>query len=314
MIQNNQIICYNKLKEKKMGLVKAKCLNCGANLNVDKYSRAGTCTHCGASFITEDVIINNITNINYNETINGVKLKRQAVLENLLIKYYTSSFDDVDNIKEYALKVQEYDLNNSLANFVVFNELDSASAIKNFLGSNNINISLDLFIYLMNACDDNIIQNKIINNIVKYKSQMDIKVLLKKIIYKYKNKDDNFMLNLIYNFKLDEHENDKLLEELYNNTKTDKLIFLLRLKLFKSKHADFTYNTEKFKNYELYWKALKEKYKSKKLDLITNENTQQTTKDTPIKTKYKTKKIAPILWISISVVLLFLIILCINIF
>ena len=46
-----------------MGLVNAKCLNCGANLKVDNQSKTGTCEHCGARYITEDVIINNITNI-----------------------------------------------------------------------------------------------------------------------------------------------------------------------------------------------------------------------------------------------------------
>ena len=106
-----------------MGLVKAKCTNCGANLKVDNHTKTGICNHCGATFLTEDVIINNITNINYTENINGIDSNRQAVLEKLLTEYYNGNFNDIDNIKEYALKVQEFDLNNVLADFVVFENI-----------------------------------------------------------------------------------------------------------------------------------------------------------------------------------------------
>ena len=95
-----------------MGLVNAKCLNCGANLKVDNQSKTGTCEHCGAHYITEDVIINNITNIHYSETINGVDLKRQAVLESLLIEYYYDRFNDIDNIKTPVISIFYYTLNN----------------------------------------------------------------------------------------------------------------------------------------------------------------------------------------------------------
>ena len=91
-----------------MALVKAKCSNCGASINVDNMSKTGECYHCGTTYITEDVVVNNITNIN----INGVTLNRSAVLENMLIEYYSGRFHDVDNMKEYAMKVQEYDLKN----------------------------------------------------------------------------------------------------------------------------------------------------------------------------------------------------------
>ena len=46
-----------------MGLVNAKCLNCGSNLKVDNQSKTGICEHCGSNYITEEVVINNITNI-----------------------------------------------------------------------------------------------------------------------------------------------------------------------------------------------------------------------------------------------------------
>ena len=72
-----------------MALVEAKCSNCGANLKVDNENKSGVCEHCGAKFITNDIIINNITNTNtnikYSEVITGVEINRDAVLEKLLI-------------------------------------------------------------------------------------------------------------------------------------------------------------------------------------------------------------------------------------
>lgn len=291
-----------------MGLIKAKCSNCGANLNIDNHSKTGICDHCGASYITEDVIINNITNINYNETINGVNLKRQAVLENLLIKYYSGEFNDVDNIKEYALKVQEYDLNNPLAHFVVFDKIDSTTSIKNFLSSTDLNISLDLFILLLDVCGDDLNQNKIINNIVKYKSQMNSSELFKEIVNKCRKKDYDFFLNIIYNLKLSEKENDIFLDELYNNQKTSKITFLSRLKLFKVQHNDFMYDEQKFSGYAEYWKSLKEKQMSNRENLTKKEDTPKTVEDLPLERKQNSKKKTIFLCLGFSIALILLII------
>ena len=118
------------LKEKYMPLKVAKCKNCGASIKVDSKQNIGVCNHCGTSYINEDVNINNITNINYTEVVDGTKINRSAVLEKLLIEYYSGRFDDIDNIKEYALKVQEVDLGNVLANFVVFDNIDNSISIK----------------------------------------------------------------------------------------------------------------------------------------------------------------------------------------
>ena len=41
-----------------MGLVVAKCTQCGSSLNVDDTKEAGICSHCGTAFITEKAINN----------------------------------------------------------------------------------------------------------------------------------------------------------------------------------------------------------------------------------------------------------------
>lgn len=51
-----------------MGLVAAKCTQCGASIKVDETKEAGICPHCGTAFITEKVINNYI--VNNNTTIN----------------------------------------------------------------------------------------------------------------------------------------------------------------------------------------------------------------------------------------------------
>ena len=55
-----------------MGLVNAKCTNCGANLKIDDSKEIAYCEHCGASFIIEKAIQNfNITNVIHNTYVGG---------------------------------------------------------------------------------------------------------------------------------------------------------------------------------------------------------------------------------------------------
>lgn len=296
-----------------MGFVKAKCLNCGANLNVDNNLKTGVCAHCGASYITEDVIVNNITNIYYSETINGVSLKRQAVLEKMLIEYYLGKFNDVDNMKEYALKVQEYDINNVLAHFVVFDNIDSIVSMQKLLGDENLNISLQLFIVLLNTILDDLNKEEIINNIIKYKSQIDGYTIVKEIIKNCKKKDLQFIFNTIYHLQLTESENNALLDVLYNEEKTNKITFLSQLKIFTLKHNDFMYNEKKFDEYADYWKSLKEKQIAKRQVSIENEiKKEQEYKDNVIniKTLKSNKKRKTWLWIFIAVILFIIFVLC----
>lgn len=49
-----------------MGLVAAKCTQCGANIEVDASKEAGICQYCGTAYVTEKAINNyNIVNNNY---------------------------------------------------------------------------------------------------------------------------------------------------------------------------------------------------------------------------------------------------------
>jgi len=41
-----------------MGLVEAKCTQCGANITVDNNKDAGICPHCNAAYIVEKAIKN----------------------------------------------------------------------------------------------------------------------------------------------------------------------------------------------------------------------------------------------------------------
>lgn len=51
-----------------MGLVPAKCTQCGANIEVDETREAGICQYCGTAFITEKAICNyNVTVVNNND-------------------------------------------------------------------------------------------------------------------------------------------------------------------------------------------------------------------------------------------------------
>ena len=62
-----------------MGLVNAKCPNCGANIKIDADKEAGICEFCGSAFITEKAISNyNITN-NYSIQNSTVQIMQEAV-------------------------------------------------------------------------------------------------------------------------------------------------------------------------------------------------------------------------------------------
>lgn len=57
-----------------MGLVAAKCTQCGANIEIDDSKEAGICKYCGTAFITEKAINNyNITNNISAQTVNIIE-------------------------------------------------------------------------------------------------------------------------------------------------------------------------------------------------------------------------------------------------
>ena len=292
-----------------MSLINAKCSNCGANLKVDGINKIVKCSHCGASFLTEDVVINNITNINLAENINGIKLNRSAVLENMLIEYYKGKFQDVDNIKEYALKVQEQDINNVLARFVVFEEIDSLYSITKLLSDVNLNISLQLFIMLLNKCNDIIIDDEIIKNLAKYSSVMDVELIIKNINENYSKKDFNLILKLVYYCGLPENKNNKILENLYNNKKTNKIVMLSQLQLFTDSNPNFLYDKQRFNSFADHWKRLKEKHLAARPQYIENTKNESKNNMSPQKVNNKKRWMLCCLGVSVFVILL-IIVLC----
>ena len=61
-----------------MGLVAAKCAQCGADIEVDESRESGCCPHCGTKYITEKVIHNTYNTVN-NTTNNTVNIGQADV-------------------------------------------------------------------------------------------------------------------------------------------------------------------------------------------------------------------------------------------
>ena len=94
-----------------MGLVAAKCPECGANINVEESKDAGICEYCGTAFITEKVINNNYINVVNNNDLRGANIivhnnevnidgiilfaKRKLEEEDLKITEAESCLDDI---------------------------------------------------------------------------------------------------------------------------------------------------------------------------------------------------------------------------
>ena len=103
-----------------MGLVAAKCTQCGANIEVDDSKEAGICPHCNTAFIVEKAInlYNNVTNIAnqvnyyYGESEFEKEKKQCKVLLMLLNNL------DLEYLKERALKVMDTNPENSLAQMI----------------------------------------------------------------------------------------------------------------------------------------------------------------------------------------------------
>lgn len=68
-----------------MGLVAAKCPQCGANIKVDKEKDAGICEFCGTAFITEKAINNYNTYVTNNNDFSGANINvNNGDINNLL--------------------------------------------------------------------------------------------------------------------------------------------------------------------------------------------------------------------------------------
>lgn len=93
-----------------MGLVPAKCTNCGGKIKVDDAKEAGICEHCGLAFITEKVIKNNVTN--YNITNNVTKIingketdEAEEKFNKGLVFLGTKAYDKAEKCFEEAINI-----------------------------------------------------------------------------------------------------------------------------------------------------------------------------------------------------------------
>lgn len=105
-----------------MGLVAAKCTQCGANIEVDDSKEAGICKYCGTAFITEKAINtynNNITNnINVNSSGNTINISSaDKSNEYLTIARKSRDNDDVEKAEKFYTLALEGQPNNWEANF-----------------------------------------------------------------------------------------------------------------------------------------------------------------------------------------------------
>ena len=89
-----------------MGLIAAKCTNCGAAIEVDDSKEAGICKFCGTAFITEKVIQNYNYNIDNRTTVNNnietAYIQNGDSFEELFVKY--QSMIKIQNI-DMAMKI-----------------------------------------------------------------------------------------------------------------------------------------------------------------------------------------------------------------
>lgn len=98
-----------------MGLVAAKCPQCGADINVDEEKDAGICEYCGTAFITEKAINNYNTYVTNNYAGANINITGGNI-ENLL--KMAQNAEDAGNTKEanrYFSKVLELDSDNATA-------------------------------------------------------------------------------------------------------------------------------------------------------------------------------------------------------
>lgn len=95
-----------------MGLVAAKCVQCGANIEVDDSKEAGVCKYCGTAFITEKAIMNYNTYVTNNFAGANINVMG-ANIENLLILAKNAEeTGDYSEARDYYTRVLENQPNN----------------------------------------------------------------------------------------------------------------------------------------------------------------------------------------------------------
>lgn len=103
-----------------MGLVAAKCTQCGANIEVDDTKEAGICKFCGTAFITEKAITNYNTYVTNNNNYAGANINVVGGdIENLLeLARNSLGINNEKDTLKYCEKALEIDVKNSDAWFI----------------------------------------------------------------------------------------------------------------------------------------------------------------------------------------------------
>lgn len=222
-----------------MGLINVKCENCGANVKVNSRTGAGICQYCGTHHFATD-------------KAGASTQDMQAVLEKLLIEYFLNDLNDEEYIRKYALRVQEHDIDNPLAHYVAFDDIDDPQCIMQLLFDAKTNISLPLFIALSCMCSEYLRPKWFVEHIAKYKTDTNGKdIIMDMINYTFDREASDFMLiyHTMHSMKLSADDNNELLETLYVHRETDKYIMLSQLKAFSHSCQDFEYDKEKYDQY-----------------------------------------------------------------
>ncbi len=85
-----------------MGLIAAKCTECGANIEVDQTKKAGVCPFCGCAYVTQDAIVNYNTTIINNNSITADNVNIVGGDFNNLFKLAKESWDCDDFMKRLS--------------------------------------------------------------------------------------------------------------------------------------------------------------------------------------------------------------------
>lgn len=93
-----------------MGLIAAKCTECGANIEVDQTKKAGVCPFCGCAYVTQDAIVNYNTTIINNNSITADNVNIVGGDFNNLFKLAKESWDcgDFDEAFKLFSKALEF--------------------------------------------------------------------------------------------------------------------------------------------------------------------------------------------------------------
>lgn len=90
-----------------MGMIVAKCTQCGSNIQVDDTKEAGICESCGTAFITEKAINNYNTYVNNNNNFAGANINVMGVnVDNLTVLAHNAyEVGNYDEAKDYYSRV-----------------------------------------------------------------------------------------------------------------------------------------------------------------------------------------------------------------